>query len=92
MIEAYFGGSLVRDLQTAGKAAMIAFACEEIAAVLGTAIIARLRAARGQQLGSRSACIGFLFARRAGPSKCPIGAEHADPKPHLRCWGSLFDP
>jgi monoamine oxidase len=43
MIEAYFGGSLVRDLQTAGKAAMIAFACEEIAAVLGTAIIARLR-------------------------------------------------
>jgi monoamine oxidase len=43
MIEAYFGGSLARDLQTAGKAAMIAFACEEIAAVLGAAIIARLR-------------------------------------------------
>ncbi|MGH6796093.1 MAG: flavin monoamine oxidase family protein [Methylocella sp.] len=43
MIEAYFGASLARDLQTAGKAAMIAFACEEIAAVLGAAIIARLR-------------------------------------------------
>lgn len=43
MIEAYFGGSLARDLQAAGKAAMIAFACEEIAAVLGAAIIARLR-------------------------------------------------
>jgi monoamine oxidase len=43
MIEAYFGGSLARDLQAAGKAAIIAFACEEIAAVLGAAIIARLR-------------------------------------------------
>ncbi|MGB6326278.1 MAG: NAD(P)/FAD-dependent oxidoreductase [Methylocella sp.] len=43
MIEAYFGGSLARDLQAAGKAAMIAFAYQEIAAVLGAAIIARLR-------------------------------------------------
>ena len=43
MIEAYFGGSLAHELQTAGKAAMIAFAYEEIAAVLGAAIIARLR-------------------------------------------------
>jgi len=46
MIEAYFGGSLARDLQAAGKAAMIAFACEEIAAVLGAAINARLRPLR----------------------------------------------
>jgi monoamine oxidase len=92
MIEAYFGGSLVRDLQTAGKAAMIAFACEEIAAGSGHSDHCSFAAARGQQLGSRSARIGFRFARRDGPSKCPIGAEHADPKPHLLCWGSLFDP
>jgi monoamine oxidase len=42
VIEAYFGGRLARELQTAGKAAMIAFATEEIASVLGAAIVSHL--------------------------------------------------
>jgi monoamine oxidase len=42
LIEAYFGGSLARDLEKAGPLAFFAFACDELALLFGQAIRARL--------------------------------------------------
>lgn len=43
MVAGYFGGALARDLEAGGPAAMAAFACDELAAIFGTGIRARLR-------------------------------------------------
>jgi monoamine oxidase len=42
LMECYFGGPLARGLAEAGRAAMVAYAQEEIAGVMGTAFPARL--------------------------------------------------
>lgn len=42
LIEAYFGGSLARDLERAGAAAFFAFACDELAFLFGEAFRSRL--------------------------------------------------
>ena len=43
MVAAYFGGTLACELETAGAAAMTEFACDELAALFGSAIRPRLR-------------------------------------------------
>jgi monoamine oxidase len=42
LIEAYFGGALARDLETAGAGAFFAFACDELALLFGSDMRERL--------------------------------------------------
>lgn len=74
MIAAYFGGALATALEAEGGAAMVAFACEEIVGLLGSAIKSRLTPL------ARSAWVGDPWARGSYSSALP---GHADDRRRL---------